>query len=223
MVKLRFIFEKTTPAHLMSHLDLLHVFQRAFVRADVPLHFSEGFNPHAYVSIAVPLPVGAVGLREPLDFGMDEYLGGSAFLSSLPARMNACLPSGVRVLEAALAAAPVSKIQWARYEIELFWDEGKPEDALPTLTELFTQTSLPVEKKSKGKVTTQDIAPMMQALTFTDGDASVRLNGLLTAGTTVLSPQRLLDAIAQHRPDYTPTRVRMVREGFFDAALNAFA
>ena len=42
MDKLRLRFEKTGKAVYISHLDLLHVMQRVFLRAETPLRYSEG-------------------------------------------------------------------------------------------------------------------------------------------------------------------------------------
>ena len=55
----RLLFEKTGDAVYLSHLDLMRVFQRAFKRADIMIWHSQGFSPRAYVSIALPLSVGA--------------------------------------------------------------------------------------------------------------------------------------------------------------------
>ena len=44
--KLRLRFEKTGRAIYISHLDLMRTMQRVFLRADCPLKYSEGFNPH---------------------------------------------------------------------------------------------------------------------------------------------------------------------------------
>ena len=45
--KLRMRFSKTGRAIWLSHLDLMRTMQRAFLRAEYPLKYSEGFNPHA--------------------------------------------------------------------------------------------------------------------------------------------------------------------------------
>ena len=42
----------------------MRVVQRVFLRAGVPLRYSEGFNPHALISICLPLPVGTASLCE---------------------------------------------------------------------------------------------------------------------------------------------------------------
>ncbi len=54
----RVLFEKTGTAIWMSHLDLMRLMQRAFRRAGVLLHHSQGYTPHAYVSMLLPLSGG---------------------------------------------------------------------------------------------------------------------------------------------------------------------
>jgi len=75
MRKLRLLFAKTDRAVYISHLDLMHVLQRVFLRAGYQLKYSEGFNPHPVISIAVPLSVGHASVCELLDFTLlDEQL-----------------------------------------------------------------------------------------------------------------------------------------------------
>lgn len=58
----------------ISHLDLMRLFTRALRRADMPLKYSEGFSPHAKLSIKRALKLGlesedeeaSVLLREPV-------------------------------------------------------------------------------------------------------------------------------------------------------------
>ena len=96
MDKLRLRFEKTGRAVYISHLDLMAVMQRAFARADLPLKFSEGFNPHPQISILLPLSVGIASICELMDFRLLEERD----LKTLPERLTAVLPDGIRALEA---------------------------------------------------------------------------------------------------------------------------
>ena len=70
--KLRIRFEKTGRAVYVSHLDLMRTMQRAFLRAGFPLAYSEGFNPHAILSMALPLSVGTESVCELMDFRLRE-------------------------------------------------------------------------------------------------------------------------------------------------------
>ena len=53
MDKLRMKFSKTGRAVYISHLDLMRTITRAFMRSEIPLKYSEGFNPHPNSAAAV--------------------------------------------------------------------------------------------------------------------------------------------------------------------------
>ena len=57
MFKARMKFAKEGRAKYISHLDLMHAMQRSMARCQMPLWFTEGFNQHAYVSVALPVNV----------------------------------------------------------------------------------------------------------------------------------------------------------------------
>lgn len=82
--KLRLRFEKTGRAIYISHLDLMRTMQRVFLRADCPLKYSEGFNPHALISILLPLSVGVGSVCELMDFQLREEVD----LAALPERAH---------------------------------------------------------------------------------------------------------------------------------------
>ena len=86
--KLRMRFSKTGRAIWLSHLDLMRTMQRAFLRAEYPLKYSEGFNPHAQISILLPLSVGVSSECELMDFQLKEDVD----LSQLPARLTSVMP-----------------------------------------------------------------------------------------------------------------------------------
>ena len=93
----RLRYGRSGSAVWISHLDMMRLFQRAFARAGIRIRHSAGFNPHALISIALPMSVGTASVCELLDFSVES---GCDDLGSLPARLNACLPGGVRVFEA---------------------------------------------------------------------------------------------------------------------------
>ena len=95
MLKCRLLFEKTGRAKYISHLDLMHSLQRVFVRAGVPIVHTQGFNPHPYMVIALPLSVGAESFCEIMDIELENT---DIPLSDIPAVLNKTLPDGVRFL-----------------------------------------------------------------------------------------------------------------------------
>ena len=89
----RALFEKTGNARYISHLDLMRVFQRAFKRAGLPLTHTQGFNPRASVSIALPLSLGVESRCELLDFDLEHPVG------EIREKLNAALIDGVYIRE----------------------------------------------------------------------------------------------------------------------------
>jgi radical SAM-linked protein len=51
-------FRVVGPAAMLSHAEMSRVLQRACARADLPVRYSEGFNPHPKLSLPLPRPVG---------------------------------------------------------------------------------------------------------------------------------------------------------------------
>ena len=57
----------------LSHRDTMRAWQRVFVRAQMPLRYSQGFNPHLRFSL--PLPRPALLLHEPRPVQLEPRLG----------------------------------------------------------------------------------------------------------------------------------------------------
>ena len=68
---IRIVFRKTGYLRYISHLDLQRTMQRALTRAQIPLWYTEGFNPHPYLCFASPLPVGVNSVTEMFDIKPD--------------------------------------------------------------------------------------------------------------------------------------------------------
>ena len=70
--KTRLKFYKIGKLKFISHLDLQRTMKGALGRANVPLKYSEGFNPHPKMVFSLPLPVGAESRCEYLDIILNE-------------------------------------------------------------------------------------------------------------------------------------------------------
>ncbi|MCR4673588.1 MAG: TIGR03936 family radical SAM-associated protein [Lachnospiraceae bacterium] len=66
-MKIRLKFSKFGTMKYIGHLDMLRYFQKAFRRGNVPMKYSEGFNPHPIMSFASPLGVGVTSEGEYMD------------------------------------------------------------------------------------------------------------------------------------------------------------
>ncbi|MBN2260339.1 MAG: DUF2344 domain-containing protein [Clostridiales bacterium] len=71
---LRIKAQKSGRLRFLSHLETQNMLERSMKRADVPLKYSNGFNPHPNISFAAPLPVGSLSEYEIIDIDViDEF------------------------------------------------------------------------------------------------------------------------------------------------------
>ena len=140
----RLLFEKTGRAKYISHLDLMRTFQRAFSRAGIQIKHTEGFNPHPFVSIALPLSVGFSSQCEILEFG----LVGGAGAQDVPARLTAAMPEGIRILDCYPAQRKLKELTSIHYVISFEYPNGRPSGCEDTLSAFLNRDSIIVHKKS---------------------------------------------------------------------------
>ena len=95
MADQRILFAKYGTAKYISHLDLMHTMERAFLRAGITIRHTAGFHPHPYVSIPLPLPLFFSSQCELLEFGLVE----GSTMEQLPEQMNKVLPEGIEILD----------------------------------------------------------------------------------------------------------------------------
>ncbi len=201
MPEWRFRFEKRGRAAYLSHLDVMRTFQRAFLRSEIPLRHSEGFNPHPKMSIALPLQLGCESVCEVLDVSLLEER------EDMPVLLNAALPEGLRILRAAPTGLPVKLIAWTEWELRF-----PGEEEARSAEECLRIPSLPVEKKTKRGLHTLDIAPHLR-LTEREGKA---LRVLLRAGEPTVNTgdvKKALDARFPEAPAMHSLRLRLLTEG----------
>ena len=207
MDKLRLRFEKTGRAVYISHLDLMHTMQRAFSRAGYELKYSEGFNPHPQISIALPLSVGVASHCEIMDF----RLKADANLKELPARLTAVMPEGIRVTDCYEQVSKVALLKYLEIEGSFEYDERDTQEMAKALTAFYAQDAIVITKKTKRGVGQSDIRPAVRDIAFTAGEGEVRLHAVISAQEPTLNPALLADALRQLSPEIAPDFEKFTR------------
>ena len=93
--KIRVRYMKSGEGKFISHLDLIRLFKRAIIRTNLPIKYSEGFNPKMNLAFGPPLPVGVEGLNEYFDMEFEHIASDDAVES-----INRYLPDFVKISEA---------------------------------------------------------------------------------------------------------------------------
>ncbi len=91
--KFRVRFRKAGNLRLVSHHDLMHVFERMFRRADLTLPVTQGFNPRPRMWFALSLALGVAGLNEVLEFEIAEPIA----VEEVERRLTHQCPPGLEI------------------------------------------------------------------------------------------------------------------------------
>ncbi len=90
----RLAFRKGRRVKYVGHLDTVLTWTRAFRRAQIPLAYSQGFNPNARIQVAASLPLGYIGQEELMDIFLQEPMNPDEICS----RVSSTLPLGFDLL-----------------------------------------------------------------------------------------------------------------------------
>ena len=90
--RLRVLFGKRGDMALVSHLDLLRLFDRAVRRAALPVSFTGGFHPGPRISIAQALPLGVTSCGEIMDFELTQQVDIETFQQQLISQLPVDIP-----------------------------------------------------------------------------------------------------------------------------------
>ena len=201
MADQRILFAKSGTAKYISHLDLMHTMERAFLRAGITIRHTAGFHPHPYVSIPLPLPLGFSSQCEILEFGLEH----GATVETLPEQMNKALPAGIEILSCYEGGLAFKKLAFVRYEISLEFDAPVADQAEQAFRELMGRESFVVKKRSKkakSGFTEVDIIPLVEAVEEIHPEGTwLRLTLLLKAQNPGLNPDVLLQGFRSEYPE----------------------
>lgn len=218
MDKLRLLFSKTGRAVYISHLDLMRTMTRAFLRAGLRLKYSEGFNPHPNISIALPLSVGCESICEIMDFKLLEERAPDEILKLLSDQ----LPEGIEVIDVYEAQRKVKELKWLRVEGRFEYDDRDIAAMTSSLNEFFSRDSIVIRKKTKRGVGESDIKAAIKELSFEELGDVVHMSGIISAQEPTLNPELISDALRQLAPEIAPDFAKFKRLEVFDENMEVF-
>lgn len=182
----------------ISHLDFVRMFHRSVRRSGLPFVFSQGFNPHPVMTVAVPLSVGVTADGEYMKVGFDTNAEENSVLNTL----NSALPDGFFVSAVKRVEGKeldFNNIEYAEYIIDA---EAENPEAFSAQT-LLAQENITVMKKSKSGEKETDIKPLIyniEAIPPTDGTLGLRI--IIAAGNrATLKPETVIAAINKYQPE----------------------
>ena len=139
----------------MSHLDLMHTWERVIRRSQLPLGFSQGFNPHPKMNFASALAVGTTSDAEYMDLDFTEELT----LDQIKEALYPAIPPAFEVTDMKVVRGKVpslmSIIQRATYTLRLEYvtevTQAELDDAVASFWNMEENIIYRYKKDSKDK------------------------------------------------------------------------
>ena len=212
MDKLRLVYEQTGRARWISHLDAMRTLQRGLLRAGVPIRYSEGFNPHALISIVMPLSVGTESLCQLADIRVREDVD----LAALPERLTAVMPEGLRFTAVYEEYDKPAVLKWLSVEGLWEYDTADPGQMAAACRELFGAPVVVTRRTKRGEGPFT-ITEHVRGLSFTPEAGAVRVRAAVSAAEPVVNPDLLTAAVTQNRPELAPDAAHFTRIALYKA------
>lgn len=165
----RIVFSRGEAVKYVGHLDLMRAWERILRRARAPLAYSQGFNPHPRLTLALPLPVGCTGEVEELDLLLTEPLPPESLADCL----RPVMPPGIQVGQVYAvdlhAPARPSCVRRVDYRVAL---DGVPVEAVRrAVDDLLSQDQVQIEFQRKR----YDLRPLIDGLSVADQEGQVAI------------------------------------------------
>jgi radical SAM-linked protein len=163
--RLRIHYAVGGPMRYVSVLDQGRIWERLLRRADIPLAYTQGYNPRPRLQLGTALPVGYGSDCEFIDL----FLSATMAPETLAQAIAPQLPLGLNVhavQEVPLKAAAVqSRVREARYEVRVWTDEVSASDSGARIKQaidtLLARVEIPRQRHKKGRLVDYDLRPLI--------------------------------------------------------------
>lgn len=206
-MKVRYVikFTKESSIKFISHLDLMRTIQRVIRRADLPMEYSKGFNPHMAMSIAQPLSVGVYSDAEYMDIVLVEELSEDEIIN----RLNEKTASGIKFLNAKKVVTKegekklpqtMALVDAARFTIKMICkDTNIVEEKMKTLEKESQWTTIKKSKKGEKEV---NLKTMIKEMKYWINNDELIINIVVSSGSREhLSPDLVASYIKNNIPE----------------------
>lgn len=158
--KFRLRFRKAGDLRLVSHIDLLHCFERLLRRAALPFACTQGFHPKPKIVFAQALALGVVGVGEVVELEVNAELPPEEVL----ARLNRHAPPGIAFTSCTrLARGAGAQVRRAFYRLSL----AMPVPDLPERCAAFLAKARHVVTRTRPRRRSFDLRPYVAELAAT--------------------------------------------------------
>ena len=194
-MKVRIKFKKDGSLRFIGHLDVMRFFQKVMRRAQIPIAFTAGYNPHMIMSFASPLGIGLTSQGEYFDIELAGHISSAEAVR----RMNAVTAEGMEVIsfrqiaeEKKMTAMAIASA--ADYLVGCKCRENGAVFTQERITGFLGQQEIVVTKQTKRSEQEADIRPLIYQMELTKEGIYLQL----AAGSAQnLKPELVISALCR--------------------------
>ena len=214
MNTIRLKFRKKGLSIYYSQLDLQRVMARALKKSGLPVWYSQGFNPHIYMTFTLPLSLGHESECESVDFRLNEEMAEADILKAL----EGTLPQGIELVGATAPDYDARSIMYAKYDITLYGEKNIIINALNSYEAAEQAIVTKVTKKGQKDINLKEL--IKDITVIEEKDTEVTFTAIYPADTPLnINPQLLLDFIKENY-GVEVIDAFVIRKNLFDKDLN---
>ena len=146
--RLQFVFSKLGPTRYIGHLDLARTLERSLNRAQIPLAYTQGFNPRPRMQLATALPLGFTSECEVADIWLLKRVVPQETLVTMQAKMAPGIHVH-KITEVNLKAPALQTLVTEATYTATFAKQVATEDLNQRVAGLLSATELMRERRGK--------------------------------------------------------------------------
>ncbi|MHB1355486.1 MAG: TIGR03936 family radical SAM-associated protein [Anaerolineae bacterium] len=195
--RLRIIYGIADALSYASVLDIGRLWERLLHRSQMPLAYTQGFNPHPRLQFAAALAVGYTSSYEVLDLLLSEMVDLDTTLDKLRAQC----PSGLTILRVEQVPlddpSPQATLRQMSYQLEILSD-ASTDEFLRSIAGLLAQTSYIYQRLRKGQTKPFDLRPLLLDIRYVDKRSGLHIieMDLLFKAEGSVRPEEIISALA---------------------------
>lgn len=219
-MRLRVRYTKLGKVRFISHRDTARAWERAIRRAELPVAYTEGFSPRPKVHFGLALSNGHESEAEYID--IDLRLQPEADLSApvldldtLPDRLSAVLPTGIRATACGSVERGSPSLQAAVTHCtwQMTFSSTPPELLRSRVERVLAADQLPLRRVRKGRERVDDARPAILAVETDGRDSSGgTLHVELATQPRSLRPAEFIELLSLPDEPADQVRVRRVHQ-----------
>lgn len=212
---LRLVYTKDEYMKFLGHLELMKFFERAFRRLQLPLSFTEGFNPHPKITFGGPLSVGVASHYEVMEVVLDRPINYDDFVR----RFNATAPKGLAIMSYSLigkSKSLMSALALATYEVVI--EKAQDQEAFDVDAAYEASHEIILHKKNKKhRWVDKDLRPFIKSFKALSkqSDREVYQIEVFSSSDGSAKPSEIFGILLADRSDFEVDAIAITRTGLY--------